>query len=309
MVMLELLEAILILCGAELALGGGYIYLKINKYQFKRSRNKTIKKSKELHKSDIADYNKYLVEYSNYIKDLDLNDLNLIIKLMYDQHDMVDYIDEDKNEIDGYERVSLLKNKKGACRNFADDFTAKINAVNPLYNAYNISIYALFNNNCTEIDTIDIKRKLFPEAQIEKSESICENKKEDNSEYLISNFSESDKKILRFMKKYNGNHKVSAINIPGKNLKLVVDPQNLLIGVLNNGKIKLFNHGIVNTFKYKANGTFCTDGKTVKESVKNHWKTYYDMGDISFEELNSMYGYEAQKEALEYVKSLPGQKI
>ena len=307
--MIDLLSATLILCGAELALGGGFVYSKLNKHHFKKIANKQIKISKEEYKSDISDYNKYLEEYSSYIKALDLNDLNLIIKIIYDQHNMVEYIDEDKNEIFGYERVSLLKNKKGLCRNFADDFTAKINAINPAYNAYNINIYALFHNDYTVIDTIDIERKPCVEGQEETFENDCENTNESNSEHYILRSKKLDEKIVGFVKKYIGNHKVSAIDIPGKKIKLVVDPQNLLIGVLNNGKIKLFNHEGVNIFKYKFNGTFRVDGKSGKESRKNHREIYYDMGDISFEELNSMYGYEAQKEALEYIKSLPRPKV
>ena len=126
----------------------------------------------------------------------------------------------------------------------------------------------------------DIERK---KAEVENEE----NNQEENNE---------------LWKKFFGNHMVTAVDIPEKNLTLIVDSTNPSIGVFANGEIDMFwnksGDGIELAFLGNAlqNGKFGIS-ETFEEIAKSFLKTKY-----SKDELIAEYGLEAQNAALQFIK-------
>lgn len=216
---------------------------------------------------EIDDYNDDLENYATKIKNLNLNDLETIMLVMEDQWKLYKY---EKNDefICGYPRVSLKNDGYGVCYGFADDFTAKMNAINPEYDAKNIFCY-LDDDKYEDVCVVSIDREA-----IEISDEI----------------EESD-----IPKKY-GNHVISSIKIPGEEYILTIDPTNLTIGLLNDGEIYLFNNDSNESLIYKKTGNYVLGG----DNYYSYHDTFYEM-DESVEELSDMYSYEEQKDALNSV--------
>lgn len=228
------------------------------------------------YESSIDEYDKSLEDYAIYLNSLNLNDIEVIMKIIDDEWKEYTYGDPDEF-ITGYCRLSLKKEKKGVCREFADDFTAKINAVNKEYNASNLVCYADSDELDDNTKIVDIDRNI------------------DEDTLNTSLFTKMFSKL--FTKMY-GNHVVSIIHIPEKKYMLVVDPTNLLIGVVDDGEIYLFNDsnekGIL-TYKYPGNYILCGDNYITQEEIDTDIEENIDS-------LSKLYGYDAQKTALESIK-------
>lgn len=97
-------------------------------------------KASKMYNSNLLDrYNKHLNEYA---KEFDLNkmeDIDVFVKAMEDIKK--EYAYKRIEDIPfGYERLFLYDNHFGDCSNMADDLTAKLNKLNPSYNARNIDV-------------------------------------------------------------------------------------------------------------------------------------------------------------------------
>lgn len=88
------------------------------------------------YKKEIEDYNKMLNEYGIELETK--SDLDVIMSIL-EEEKSIEYATPKINAL-GYQRLDAL-NKKGVCRNIADDFVAKINKINPLYNARTILVH------------------------------------------------------------------------------------------------------------------------------------------------------------------------
>ena len=99
---------------------------------------------------------------------------------------------------------------------------------------------------------------------------------------------------------------VTLIDIPEKDIILVVDPTNPSIGLYKNGKIKMFNSD--KEYVTNEGSTILFKGYEGLETVEDFIDSF--INDESYEKLKEKYGLEQQNEALEYVRNLEnkGQK-
>lgn len=89
----------------------------------------------------IEEYDEYIQKYAKKIKNMNLTDTQIFVKVIYDMWKEIKGYAVPENEIIGYLRLTLGIEGIGVCRNFADDITAKLNAINPDYNARNLVVY------------------------------------------------------------------------------------------------------------------------------------------------------------------------
>ena len=98
---------------------------------------------------------------------------------------------------------------------------------------------------------------------------------------------------------------VTAVDVPDKNITLILDPTNPGIGVFKDGKIYMFSTIDGNGIEIKHIGEFVLEGyETVIDIIKDEIKSIFLPCEYSIEELRKMYGPEALNEALDYIKSL-----
>ena len=235
----------------------------------------TINDSEVAYESMIDEYNKEIEEYANYINSLNLNDLEIIVKVMNDMWTNIDGYKTPEETYDsiGFNRLALYNDGYGVCRNMADDFTARMNAINPKYEACNLNVYINLAN------TNNIERTI-----VETNETVEENT------------STSEKEPLIEVSDFVGNHMVSCITLKEENLILIVDPTNPSIGVLKNGKIQMLS-GSKNSLEIKELGETILgiDGylnyqKKILESLMTKGAT---------DKVNEKYGIEVQNEVLD----------
>ena len=132
----------------------------------------SVKKINEIkHAKKIEEYNEYIQKYAQEIKDMNLTDTQIFIKVIDDMWKEINGYAEPQNEIIGYPRITLRNEGVGMCGNFADDMTAKLNAINPEYNARNLIVYMSDN----DYYMFDIERNIL---STEETERICKYSKE-----------------------------------------------------------------------------------------------------------------------------------
>lgn len=88
----------------------------------------------------INDYNRNNHDYANEIKKLNLSDLETIMLIMNDMKNSYTY-GKIPSDIYGYWRLHFNEYGQGVCVSYADDFVAKINEINPDYNARYIGVW------------------------------------------------------------------------------------------------------------------------------------------------------------------------
>lgn len=229
------------------------------------------------YEKEIEDYNKNLEEYINGLELDGLSDLEIIMKVVDDMWNSIEGYKTPDIDAWGYYRLDI-PNGYGVCRNMADDITAKLNAINPDYNARNLVVYSEFG----DWSSADIEMRNLNSPSV-GNESVP-NKFE---QYWIENL--------------RGNHMVTLVDLNDKNVTLVIDPTNAGIGVLKNGKIEMFNSTnekfkIVSLFNYMSNG--------YKENFELELYKLDSFTNLdSIEELNEKYGLDAQNQALKKVRN------
>lgn len=88
---------------------------------------------------EIAIYNQHIEEYAKEFDASELNDLEIVEKIVDEIHEEAIY-GTPELDLEGYWRLDIL-NGVGVCRNMADDFTTKMNAINPDYQAKTCCVY------------------------------------------------------------------------------------------------------------------------------------------------------------------------
>lgn len=221
----------------------------------------------------ISEYEKYVDDYLESIDFTGLSDLEIFMKLMQYEHQEMLY-GTPKQEITGYYRVQMLDGK-GVCRNIADDLAYRLNLINPEYNAKMICVNSSYGNWVKNND----KMQIAPDYNFNNEEI-------DNDNIGIE----------EIKKRLFPNHAVTMINIPGEDYSLILDPTNSGIGVISNGKIDMFNSDnesyyvteLANALLMGYDIRFSTELNELKSYFTNH----------SLEELNELYGLDAQNEAI-----------
>lgn len=231
---------------------------------------------------ELTDYNKKIDEYAEYINSLNLNDLQTIMKVIDDTWNDVDGYGAPKLDIYGLYRLDYLEsNGVGVCRNFADDFTAKMNAINPEYDARNIVVYMDQSEYTTDsIANIDI--------------------------HTSSSYTPSNEETTIDFSKITGNHMVSVLKPINSNYYIVVDSTNPSIGIINNGNIYMFSTIDGKGLTYRSVGEYLMGVKDEVTSLNKIFASsiFNSFSDEKIKELNNQYGVDAQNEALNYVRSL-----
>ena len=234
---------------------------------------------------EIEGYNKKINEYAKEIQSMNLDDLQIFMKVMSDMWSEIDGYATAETEPLGFSRLALYIDKVGVCRNFADDITAKLNAINPEYNARNIVVYM----SGEEYNLANIDRNI-----IETNETVAgEDKEQESGDGIVS---------------ITGNHMVTAVDVPDENITLILDPTNPGIGVFRNGQIYMFSTPDGKGIESRMIGQFFQGAETMLDLGITELKSCLPC-EYSLEELEEMYGTEKQNEVLEYLEALENDKI
>lgn len=232
------------------------------------------------YKKEINENNHHINEYADEIKKLHLTDLEIIMKVMNDIWTDIDGYGKAEDLPIGYYRLAFQEEGKGVCTSFADEFCARINAINPEYNARNI-VVNLKHNEKGNLETCNIEQHIL-----------------DNNIGDVQIKSE----IGSIEDTIFGNHMVSLIDIPGKDLTLMVDATNLLIGIFKNGNIYVLNNNSSEFMSY----CYVMNGICLPKGYGNYVYIFADkeIDSAVAEEVSKEYGIEEQEKALEYVKKI-----
>lgn len=190
-----------------------------------------------IHRDKIEEYNEEIDEYAKYIKSLGLNDLETIMKVIDDNWNKIYKFNNSESEIYGYFRINMMDEKPIVlCRHIADDVGAKLNAINPEYNARDINVILDTSKSpAVPGDLADTVTKKTEEYR---------NGNHNNSSITSVGFSNIQTIQIdpqEIITNIIGNHMVLFVDIKDDNVTLVVDPTMPGIGVYNNGEIYMFS--------------------------------------------------------------------
>lgn len=241
--------------------------------------DQVIENNSKGYQSEIKDYDEEIKTYAEHINSMNLSDLEIIMKVMNDMWNSIDgYKTPDMYDAIGYPRLALYMDGYGVCRNMADDFTARMNAINPNYEACNLNVYL------KEAEINNIRR-----TTLVNYNTIADNsEQEENIDYkseIISNLT--------------GNHMVSCVKLKEDDVLLIVDPTNPSIGVLKNGEITMLSNQIMKEIKIKPVGNLMLGSDNRKEYLKKLTESLFTAGDINT--LKEKYGITSQNETLEEI--------
>lgn len=253
--------------------------------EFNRYKIQVYDENTRNYATEIEEYNQNIEEYAFQINELNLTDIQVIMKVIDDTWNDISGYGEPKLDILGYGRLDFKDpNGVGVCRNLADDFTAKMNAINPSYNARNMVVY-LDTDEYKKEDLANVDTKIVPSDTTTTSQ-------------------ESDNGID--MTKFSGNHMVTVLNPIGKDYEIVVDPTNPSIGVITNGKIYMLQTENNEGLKYVPLGQIFNDfNNETSEINKELLTSIFDLDTKKhLMDIVNEFGLEAQNDALDYVRSL-----
>ena len=231
----------------------------------------------------MTEYDSSIEEYASYINSLGLSDLEVITKVMIDiWANIYGYngkVEGYSNDIN-YSRLAIYTYGYGVCRHLADDFTARMNAINPEYKAFNMCVYM---QDSFELSNID--RFWFP-------------KDLPNEEADLG----LPKPVREFIKSKIGNHMVTCLTIPNTDIHLVVDVTNPSIGVLKNGHIVMLTEKDVDPLVPMHDSNMGYKWKNKEELLR--YLEYYLQSFLYSQDLVKLkekYGTSAQNEAIKKV--------
>lgn len=233
----------------------------------------------------IEEYLGDVDKFGKEIREKNFSDIENVMYIMYDmwentqgygtpKYDLIQCAGLDLADSSGY----------GVCRNMADDTARKLNAINSDYNARTVSVYYQKGEN--ERANIKIKK--------------VKNNEESTNEIGISN--ESADAIARII---SGNHAVVLFHSIEDDVELVCDPTNPGLGIIMNGKIKMFNETSENSYKekYRPIGGIIEGAEKIMKIPYNYLSSIGIYSEDEKEYLQNKYGVEAQNKALESVKA------
>ncbi len=246
----------------------------VPKYNFKQNYKKIVSYNRYTYSEDLDIYYDFLDEYANYIKGLNLSDIEIIFKLMSDIWYEIDGYGKPSETVIGIYNLSFMKEGVGVCTSFSDELANRLNKINWRYNARNIILDNIEGNKDITIEKVDIDRP------------------------YIETQNNSDIPTLEDSK-----HVATAVDLPDKNVTLVIDATNLMIGVLKNGKVYMFNTSGY-FFDYDLEKNYkCTDSNLFE--VLSCYFQSFTCSEDDISDLEEVYGVDCQKEATESIESIP----
>ena len=292
----------------EIALGLG-IFTAITVPTFTvigaESTKKSIEEIQATYEEEIKENDEEIAKYAQEVRDMELNDTQIIMKVMDDMWERIDGYGTPSEEHDktGILELALTDEKaQGVCRNFATDNAKRMNAINPKYNARVVTVYV---DQDSYSELADIERNI-----IEDNETVVKDESEK---------SETEEVFDELLVKSFGNHMVTLVDIPERNVTLVMDPTNPGIGVYINGKIVMLNpKGTEVSGKYAkmsvkewttsviSRGGMDGINDTLKDMIKSY--LHSDNLDEVVDGLIDEFGLEAQNDALQFVRQKKEEK-
>lgn len=239
--------------------------------------DQVIENNSKIYQSEIKDYDEEIKNYAEHINSMNLSDLEIIIKVMNDMWSSIDgYKTPNTYDAIGYPRLALYMDGYGVCRNMADDFSARMNAINPDYEACNLNVYlkgAEVNN---------IRRTVL----VNHNTIVNDSEQEENIDYKSE-----------IISKLTGNHMVSCIKLKEDDVLLIVDPTNPSIGILKNGNIYMLSNQLMFGIDVKSVGNLMLGTDTRKNYLKKVAESFFTNGNL--DTLKEKYGISSQNETLE----------
>lgn len=273
-------------------------------------------KEREIAYSEILnEYNNEIEAYAKYINSLGLSDLEIIIKVMNDMWSNIDgYKDPKSYDTLGFNRLSLYNDGYGVCRGMADDFSARMNAINPDYEACNLIVYSsgldeeVINKigaKRVNLNEVNVSNEIINETiehqnptqteNIGTLEETSNNQEVINNEILVEVYEEKERDLVDEAKLI-GNHMVSCIKLKEEGIILIVDPTNTSIGVLKDGNIIMLSN-CSEPFEITAFSTLILDIEWHLNFQQKLLDSFRLKENLS--EINKKYGVNAQNEVLD----------
>lgn len=249
-------------------------------------KNQSIEENSQIVEEYISSLKSYCQDFKEEIKNNNLNEIDIYMKLMDDMWKNIDGYKHAEDEVVGCLGATLKQEKVGVCRNFADDISKKLNLINPEYNARSFLLHV--DATGANIQFADIGVNI-----IESNETtVSEEEKEDNSQV------KGEENV--------NNHAIVALDtkFEEKKITLFLDPTNPMIGIYKDGKIVFFNSDkeimrIGNNFD-----KFVVEGKNYFSNVISYGQSFNSVDSQDFKKLESIYGVEAQNASLEKIRSM-----
>ena len=232
---------------------------------------------------------------------------------MDDMWENIDGYGEPKIDSVFFPRLDMTEGGVGVCRNMADDVTAKLNAINPEYNARNLTVYLDSEELTSEgFSMADIKRNILEDNETVVEENTENQDGADNSEGEKEDKNELTEAQKEKLSKYVGNHLVTALDLKEEDVTLIIDSTNCNLGVFEDGKIYMFFNDTGNGMRATTLGNLLgfTGGENfggIIQLTEDQIKSMLS-SKISVAELAEKYGVEAQNRALKEVQRMEGKE-
>lgn len=254
------------------------------------------------YEQQIEEYNEKIKNYAQEVNSMNLNDVQIYMKVMDDMWAGIQGYGTPKMDIFGYMELDLAnEDGYGVCRNMANDIARKLNEINPQYNARTMAVELGDKGNYT---IANIERKFVEtnpdNTYVEDNENKQENQDEKHKEGLI--------KWDELIAKGFGNHMVTFVDSQEDNLIIVLDPTNPGIGIYKDGQIIMMNNDRENGAKIESKEVSTTimtkyGIEGVAEIVKDYGKSF-EKCELSEKEIYEKYGIEAQNQSLDFVRNI-----
>lgn len=258
--------------GFNVAIGASSLMLTIS-----ASEQSVISENAIKYEKEIENYDENISKYAEEVKALKLNDLQIIMKVMDDMwKNIAGYANPEKNILGFLELDLATEDGYGVCKNMASDVAKKLNKIDERYNARIMNVKRVPG----DYQIANIERKV-----IETNETVEQENEQQESEILDN---------------LGGNHVVTLVDIPGRDITLVADPTNPGLGIYENGEIKMFNTD--EKWEGKEVSTMLLYGLEGMKMIG----TYVDSFDLKskYSDAKKEFGVEKQNEALNYVRNL-----
>lgn len=165
---------------------------------------------------EIEEYLNHIEVYGEDVKKYNFSDLENVMYIMDDMWQGTLGYGEPSLDLTSYPGLDMADSEGyGVCRNMADDFARKLNAIDNRYNARVMEVYS------------HGKQYEFPD--IERKEHNQNNEEQDSSA------------LINLLIKATGNHALVIFHSIEDDVELIADPTNPGIGIFCNGEIDMFN--------------------------------------------------------------------
>lgn len=257
--------------------------------EFDSIRNENITKNQEL----VDEYEDKVERYAQYINSLNLDDDEIIAKLVTDMWENIEGYGTPNIDVNGHNGVNMMSTDSvGVCRNMADDAVTKLNLINKDYNARVLVCYVDFDNKY-----ITIMDNVRPKSKCPSTEETTEVEVNDNNK--------PNKKA---------NHAVVAFEIPGEKYTFIYDPTNPALGIITKDGIIMFNSTFINGEPYENGAIY--EYRPYEDFIINHdvfsnifsMLTARSITEEELIELNNKYGIESQNELVKKINEIDDQE-